>query len=179
MTVSSVNRQAVLATTVAVLLLSTSGCAWVKRKFTSEAPYQDSQVARPLEVPPGLDTPRASGNYALPDAAGLSSGAVSSLPPAANAANQAQGVSDFLVADTLDSTWRRLGLALARVDGASITSQAQLLNSYEVSYAGHSLLIRAETAGDQTRVSAVGADGKALSGGSAAQLLGLLKARLN
>lgn len=179
MTVSSVNRKTLLASAVVVALLSTSGCGWIKRKFTSEAPYQDSQLARPLEVPPGLDTPRTSGSYGVPAAVGLSSGAMNVAPPDANAPAAPAAVTDFTVADTLESTYRRLGLALARVDGVTITSQAQLLNSYEVSYGGHSLLIRAEASGNETRVAALGADGKTLSGGAAAQLLGILKARLN
>ncbi len=175
MPASSPSRHALTGAAIALALLSSSGCSWVKSKFTTDAPYQDSQLGRPLEAPPGLDLPRTDSGFAVPQAAGGSAGVLSTLPPAVGSS----AIDAFVVADTVESTWRRMGLALARIEGVSISAQAQLLNSYEVSYEGQTLLIRAEASGEQSRVSAVGSDGRAMSGGAAAKLLGLLQARLN
>ena len=51
-------------------------------------------------------------------------------------------------------------------------------NSYSVTYRGTTLLLRAETVGEGTRVVALGADGRPLTSGPATALLALLKARL-
>lgn len=169
------SKHLLVGAAVVAMLSTTSGCSWVKRKFTTEAPYKESQLSRPLEAPPGLDLPRDASGLAIP-AASLTAGAAASSPPGAAVAGS---VDAFVLADSLDSTFKRVGLALERIDGVTVISKAVALNSYEVGYGGTTMLVRAESVGGQSRVSAVGADGKPLSGGSAGALLGLLKARLN
>lgn len=177
---SALVHRSLFITVITLMAVSSTGCGWLKKKFTSEAPYQDAQTSRPLEAPPGLDLPKTSGTYLLPSAAGVSGAAVTSAPPAADApASQGETVSEVVLADTLENAYKRLGLALGRIDGVTIAAQAQLLNSYEVNYQGNTLLIRAEKAGDSVRIAAVGSDGQALIAGPAAALLALLKARLN
>jgi uncharacterized lipoprotein len=91
-----------------------------------------------------------------------------------------QAVDSFVVpGDSPASVWRRMGLALQRIEGVEITERAQLLNAYNVNYEGQSFLIRAQAEGENTRLSAVGGDGVALSGGASGRLLAILRQRLS
>jgi uncharacterized lipoprotein len=155
---------------VAIAMLSQSGCAWTRNKLGMDAKYQDSVQNQPLEVPPGMDTPPALGAITVPD-----------LGPNAGPAASARGtaaIASFTLADSLDSAWRRVGIALGKIEGVANVEPAQALNSYEVTFQGATMLIRAQTVDGQTQVVALGQDGKPLGTGPAAQLLGLLKARL-
>lgn len=162
----AVSRVLLLAVVFAILSAS-GGCRWIR----GESLYDLRPESRPLEVPPDLDTPRTDPAMAVP--------AVTSGASASAAVNAGQAVDSFVVqADTPASVWRRLGVALARVDGVQITERAQLLNAYNVSYEGQSFLVRAQAEGENTRVSAVGGDGLALSGGASGRLLAILRQRL-
>lgn len=158
---------------VAIAMLSQSGCAWTRSKLGMDAKYQDSVQNQPLEVPPGLDTPPTLGAITVPD-----------LGPNAGSASVAAGVAgtaavaSFTLADSVDSAWRRIGIALGKIEGASNIVPAQALSSYEVTFQGATMLVRAQVVDGQTQVLALGPDGKPLGTGPAAQLLGLLKARL-
>lgn len=183
MTASPFSHRPLLIGALAVALLSQGGCAWTRAKLGMDAKYQESRYNQPLEVPPGLDLPSTAGAMTVPDvaanAAAPSPGeAVPAAGAAAPAATPVAGIDAFTMADTVDSAWRRLGFALGKIEGVTIGERAQLLNSYEVSYQGTTMLIRAEASGEQTRVVALGTDGQPLSSGPAAQLLALLKARL-
>ena len=167
---------------LAVAVFASSGCAWMRSKWGNEARYQNSTQNQPLEVPPGLDMPSTAGGVAIPDVA---PGAASAAPvatdvPAAGtvAPGGIAGIESFTLADSVESSWRRIGLALAKLEGVTVGDRAQLLNSYEVTYQGVTMLVRAEAAGDQTRVVALGADGRPMTSGAGAQLLALLKNRL-
>ncbi|MFY2764486.1 hypothetical protein [Arenimonas sp. MALMAid1274] len=173
MTASSSHYRPLLIGAIALALLSVGGCAWTRDKLGMDAKYQDSVQNQPLEVPPGLDLPATTGAITVPDVTGnpnvRGTPAVAALPG---------GISSFTMADTLDSAWRRVGIALGKIEGVSVDGTAKLLNSYEVSYQGTAMLIRVETVGNESRVVALGSDGKELSGGPGGQLLALLKARL-
>lgn len=166
-----------LVAILAVAVVGTSGCSWLRSKFGGNRDYLESQQNRPLEVPPDLDTPPLRGAVEIPElpAGAAAAGGPTDVPGAAQAV---AGIDSFTVADTLESTWRRLGLALGKIDGVTIDERAQLLNSYSVSYRGATLLLRAEAVGEGTRVVALGADGRPLTSGPATELLALLKARL-
>ena len=158
--------RALLLTILVTLVSATGGCRW----FRGQSPYSLSPETRPLEVPPDLDRPRAEPAMSIPQV---------SAPAAGAGQPSVAAVESFVVpGDSPDSVWRRLGLALARVDGVEITERAQLLNAYNVSFEGESFLVRAQAEGENTRVIASGGDGRALSGGAAARLLGILKQRL-
>jgi uncharacterized lipoprotein len=157
---------------VAVAMLSQSGCAWTRSKLGMDAKYQDSVQNQPLEVPPGMDTPPTLGAITVPDVATNAAG------PAAAGAPSTAAVASFTLADSPDSAWRRIGIALGKIEGVTKVEPAQALSSYEVSFQGATMLVRAEAAGAETRVVALGQDGQPLASGPAAQLLGLLKARL-
>lgn len=169
-----ISKRLLVGAAVVVMLSTTSGCSWIKSKFTSDAPYKESQLSRPLEAPPGLDLPRDSSGLVIP-AANASTGAAAASPPVAAVAGS---IDAFVLDDSKDSAFKRVGIALERIEGVTVISKADALSSYEVGYGGATMLVRTEAMGDKSRVSALGADGKPLAGGSAGALLGLLKARL-
>lgn len=156
--------RALIVGVVLVAVAAGSGCSWFRKKTD----YQSSPESRPLEVPPDLSTPRSNDTMRIPAVAG------GTMAVAASGA-----VSGFQVADSAESTWRRVGLALARISGVTVNNRAEALRSYEVAYGGQTFLVSLQAEGSATTVSAYGTDGQALTAGPAAQLLGLLRARLN
>lgn len=172
MTASTPYFRPLLIGVVAFAMVSQAGCAWTRNKLGMDARYQDSVQNRPLEAPPGLDLPSTAGAVVVPDVAPGTGGAVSTATPGIS------GISSFTLADSVDSAWRRIGLALGNIDGVTIEDRAQLLNSYAVTYQGTTMLIRAQEAAGETRVVALGSDGQPIASGAGAQLLALLKARL-
>lgn len=165
---SGTRARAALALLCACTLLAAPGCSW----FRGKSDYASSPQTRPLEVPPGLDAPVVDPARQIPDvapaAAGASRGAA--VPTAAD---------EILVQDTVESTFRRLGLALERTDGVTVEDSAELLSVYTVRYQGEGFLLRVQPAdGGGSRISAVAADGTPLAGGSSAALLGALRQRL-
>lgn len=175
MTAPKLSLRPLLVATVALSVIATSGCSWVRNKWGNEAMYQGSQQNKPLEVPPGLDTPSTTGAVLIPDAP--AGAPVSTQVPSGTEA-VLMGIDSFVLADSVGSSWRRIGIALGKIEGVTIANRAQLLNSYEVSYKGVSVLLRAEAVGEQTRVVALGQDGQPIRTGVATELLALLKARL-
>ena len=184
MTVATLSFRPLMVATLAVAVLASSGCSWIRNKWGNEAEYQASRQNQPLEVPPGLDVPSTAGAISIPDApagaamAAPGEGVPSSLGGSPAQAGDVAGIESFLLADSVESSWRRIGIALGKIEGASIGERAQLLNSYEVSYKGVTVLVRAEAADGQTRVVALGPDGQPVRSGVATELLAILKARL-
>jgi uncharacterized lipoprotein len=153
-------RRAVSAAMIAALA-SSAGCSW----FRGNSGYENSPESRPLEVPPDLDSPNTDPSMQVPAVAG------------AAAAGPVTGKS-FLIADAADSAWRRLGLALERIDGVTIDSRAELLSVYNVSFEGESFLVKVAAEGEASRISTVSAEGSELTTGAAGRLLAQLKTRL-
>lgn len=157
-----VTRSLIWLTLAVVMVSATTGCSWLKKRVG----YQNSKQTNPLEIPPGLDAPSTNNALLVPNIEGTT------------AQGQAS-VETFTVNDSLESTWKRMGLALNRIDGVTVTGSAQALGSYDVRYQGLNYLIRAENAGDTTRVTAFTSDGPAAANSPAGRLLGILKSRLN
>lgn len=155
-------RRALSAVLVAVVV-SSAGCGWLRGK----SGYEKSVESRPLEIPPDLDRPAADSSMEIP-AVGT---------PRAAAARPVTGQS-FLIADAPDSAWRRLGLALDRVEGVTISERAELQSVYNVSYEGESFLIKVAPEGEASRISAVDQGGQDVRTGAASRLLAVLKQRL-
>lgn len=185
MTVVRSSLRPLLLGVVAVALLSQSGCVWMRAKFGNSAVYKDAVQEAPMEVPPGLDVPSTAGGTAIPDvgpdaiaAAAAAEADFAAGVPSAPSAGAVAGISSFTMADSVESAWRRVGIALNKIDGVSVGDSSALLHGHEVSYQGVTMLIRAEGAGNETRIAALGADGQPLTSGPATQLLALLKTRL-
>jgi uncharacterized lipoprotein len=121
------------------------GCQTIKshNPFRHRAPdYQNAQQERPLEVPPGLDQPATSNALAIPGEAGGSTAqatATSAAPPPAALGEAAPGEAagatttrTLALADTPDSAYRRVGLALQRGDAGQVTAQDAAAHTYTV-----------------------------------------------
>ena len=124
------------------------GCGFVHNHFGhKDAEYRKSAQDRPLEVPPDLDTPSTSGALVVPSAGTATAtapssstplmGAPSTLPPSAPMAPGVQLGGDGLhVADSVDSTWARVGLALERSGAATVLSRDEAGRAYAVETTG-------------------------------------------
>jgi uncharacterized lipoprotein len=211
-------RALVFAASATCLL---GGCSWFHHRAEKQNDvYKTSVQERPLEVPPDLDKPNTSGAMAIPEAGSASAGTASSggetaapataatgAAPATEAAAPATAVTlggDGLhVADSVDSTWNRVGLALERSGAATILARDEGGRSFEVQTAGQvvskpglfkkivtlgmakgkktvpvRLTLRVTAEGDGSKVSAEGATDEA-SREAAQALLATLKQRLS
>ena len=157
-----VTRSLIWLTLAVVLVSMTTGCGWLKKRVG----YQSSKQNNALEIPPGLDAPSTNNALIVPNVDGTTTQGQAS-------------VETFTVNDGLESTWKRMGLALNRIEGVTVTGSAQALGSYDVRYQGLNYLIRAETAGEATRITAFTSEGQAAANSPASRLLGILKSRLN
>lgn len=176
MTPTPGKARTLLAVAAMAALVATSGCSM----FRSKSGYESSPESRPLEVPPDLTLPRSDSAMAIPQVRGGSATTGTALPgtavpgtvPAAAAGN------GFAISDSVDSAWQRVGVSLGRIDGVDILNRAQVIGAYEVRFGGSDFLIRVQAEGSGSRVSATAADGRALTSGPAAELLGILRGRL-
>ena len=158
-----------LVAVLAVAVLSASGCSW----FRGKSGYENSPESRPLEIPPDLDRPPTDPTMQVPAVAASASAPAPGGTRPVSLPSQA-----FVVADTPDSVWTRLGVALQRIEGVAVGDSAQLLSVYNVNFDGENFLVRIGPSGEGTRISAVSSDGKEITTGAGAKLLGLLRQRL-
>lgn len=109
-----------------------SGCGM----FRTHTDYDKAVEARPLDVPPDLDTPNTAGELIVPPAgagagrSSVSTGAVGS-PPASGVTAAAQG-NGVRIADSVANAWQRVGLALERGKVGSIVNRDETTHSYAV-----------------------------------------------
>ena len=153
------NARPLLVGAIVVALLASSGCRWF-----GGSDYKRSVENRPLEVPPDLDAPATIGAMPLPATSGLGS--------------NAPAPAGFVVAESPENTWPRLGAALATIEGVSIVGQSQTTGSYDVSYQGQNFLLRIENTAGQSRISAISPAGVALRAGPGAILIEQLRGKL-
>lgn len=156
------------AIALSVAVAGLSGCSM----FRSAPIYLESEESRPLEVPPDLVLPASSAALRIPPAA-AGAPAPGEAPPASFGAGTA-----FELSDTSENAFRRVGLALKRIDGVTATQGVAALNSHEVTFKGESFLIRLSAQSDVVRVDAISPAGAALTGGAAGELLAALQSRL-
>lgn len=115
-----------------------SGCSWFHRDRVDY--YKGAQETRPLEVPPDLDTPSSSKELVVPGPGAASAPAAGTTQTATSAASSrasagAQGV-DLHVADSVEHTWQRVGLALDRAQIGTLTSRDEAGRSYTMDFSG-------------------------------------------
>lgn len=145
----------------AAALVATSGCSMFRGKTGYELPPE----SRPLSIPPDLDAPATGDGLRIPAA------------PVATAAAAAPAQA-FTLSDTPASTFGRVGIALDRIEGVSISERSQLLGVYTVAYEGETFFIRISPEGQGARIAAASTDGREINSGAGARLLGLLRQRL-
>ena len=137
-------RALAIAVTASSLL---AGCGWFHRHSEKQNDeYKTSVQERPLEVPPDLDKPNTAGALTIPQAspnAGAAAPAAANVsaapagvqtpaaPPAAPVADAA-ATPAVLSADSVDSAWNRVGLALERSGAATILARDEAGRTYEV-----------------------------------------------
>lgn len=209
---------ALLAALVTASLLS--GCGFFKRHFERQNDeYRSAVQERPLEVPPDLDTPNGSGALVVPSAGSNASASTSTstsapavagaVPPEAApaalapAGTTALGGDGLHVADTVESAWGRVGLALERSGAATVLARDEAARSYTVQTTGRTtvkpgwfkraitlgragekrtaqvqLTVRVSAAGAGSLVGVEGANDEA-SRDAARSLLATLRERLN
>ena len=161
-----------------LLVASVSGCHWFKK----DSGFAQTGDARPLEVPPDLDQPDTVGAMLLPDAkpgsVTRSSLGAAQAAPAPSAAVAAAAANGFTVPGDRDAVFAQVGDALAKVDGLTVASKAQLLGAYDVSYGGANFLVRVSKVEAGTYVSAVDPRGLPAAGEGPAKVLSALRAAL-
>ena len=118
------------------------GCGFMRSKFGSKPDaYKNSSQTRPLEVPPDLEQPNASGTLVIPERATTGSPAAAPAPPSRTtpgdalpsmAPGPALATDGLRVADSVASTWSRVGLALERSGAATIESKDEAAHTYAV-----------------------------------------------
>jgi uncharacterized lipoprotein len=107
-----------------------SGCGM----FRSHKAWDTAKQESPLEIPPGLDTPPASDALVIPPPGANT--------PTANGATanvgQAGGViaDGFVLADTVDNTYRRVGQALEGGDIGQLVAHDDAAHTYTVTVSG-------------------------------------------
>jgi uncharacterized lipoprotein len=151
---------------VLAAMLAAQGCTWFHRENKL---YAADPSSRPLEVPPDLDLPRTDGSVAAPVA--QASASASAAPVA--------GVSNgFTIAGTRDDAFAKVGEALAKIDGLTVASRAQLPGVYDVSYEGSNFLVRVSTVEAGAYVAAVDPRGQPATAPAAVKTIAALKAAL-
>lgn len=158
----------VVGSVVLAALVAGSGCSWWRK---SNKLYADDVASRPLEVPPELD--RAA---ATPAAGSTTASSLSTAP--ARPADAAVAASGFTVSGTRDDVFSQVGDALAKVEGVTIASRAQLLGAFDVNYGGSNFLVRVTAVEAGAYVSAVDPRGVPATGDAPAKLIASLKAAL-
>lgn len=128
-----------------------SGCGFLHRHFDrKEVDYKRSVEERPLEVPPDLDRPSSASALIVPAVAGSPSAAaapasdapagaaspMAATPASVGSSGTALGGDGLRVADTVDSTWSRVGLALERSGAAKVISRDESGHTYAVQTTG-------------------------------------------
>ncbi len=118
-------KTSILVTGLLALIATAPGCGlfgWLDRSED----YRETQANPPLEVPPDLSDPVDDRSMAVPEEERMAAGDVQSteppdldntpLPeaPAVDLPRDDAGVPYLALSDTVDSAWRRTGLALER-----------------------------------------------------------------
>lgn len=165
MSQSSFPSRAVLAALV-IATVATSGCSWFRR---GNDLYAGPVENRPLEVPPPLDSATTAAS---------ASGTSATASSAARAGTAAQASMGFTLAGSRDEVYARVGEVLGGVQGLTITSRAQLLGAYDVSYEGANFLVRVTAAGSGVSVAAVDPRGLPASGDAPRRVVDALRAAL-
>ena len=86
--------------------------------------------------------------------------------------------SGFTVAGDRDAVFAKVGDALAKIQGVTVASKAQLLGAYDVDYGGVKFLVRVSKTDAGSYVSAVDPRGMPASGEAPGKLLSAIKAAI-
>jgi uncharacterized lipoprotein len=113
------------ALVVPALILSAllvSGCG----AFRSKKDWDRAQQEAPLEIPPGLDTPSTSAALVIPE---VGSGAAAANAAATNAAPVSDG---FVLADDVETAYKRIGEQLSQGDLGNVIAHDDTNHTYQI-----------------------------------------------
>ncbi|MDR3388379.1 MAG: hypothetical protein P4L92_15130 [Rudaea sp.] len=139
------NRTSTLGWSILALLCASTlgGCSWFHHRTDY---YSKAAEARPLDVPPDLDTPVTSNELVVPAATAPGTAAAATpanaLPPSASQASLGAAATTALtgdglhVADSPDHAWQRVGLALERAQVGTISGRDETARSYTLEVSG-------------------------------------------
>jgi uncharacterized lipoprotein len=151
-------KKSSLLVTVPVLVLSgllLSGCGM----FRSHKAWDTARQEAPLEIPPDLDTPPASDALVIPPPGANNPTAAGARADVGNAGGV---VADgFLVSDSVDDVYRRVGEVLAASELGEVVAHDDAAHSYTLNVAGASAQKRGFFSRLFHRDGKGGADGKA------------------
>ncbi len=124
-----------VSSVVLLLLITTmmSACGVFSRR---EVPYHDAHNQPPLQVPADLSRPPVDDALRIPELSAEASrrGAAA---PAARSRVGGPTMTTLVLDDSVDSVWRRVGLALERMgDNVQILDADQAAGRYQVSMTG-------------------------------------------
>ena len=109
---------------LAMSALLLSGCGM----FRSHKQWETAKQESPLEIPPGLDTPSTSAALVIPEPganAATANGATAKFGPGGGV------IADgFVMSDTVDATYQRVGQALEHGDIGQVVSHDDAAHSY-------------------------------------------------
>lgn len=157
---------------VLAAVVAGSGCGWWRK---SDKLYGDNVASRPLEVPPELDRGAVAAAAGPATASAKASAASASASAGASSASAGQAASGFIISGTRDEAFAKVGDALAKVDGVTIASRAQLLGAFDVNYGGSNFLVRVTAVDAGAYVSAVDPRGVPATGEAPTGLIANLK----
>ncbi|GAB2520928.1 hypothetical protein [Lysobacter humi (ex Lee et al. 2017)] len=160
------SKLSVVARASLLVLLTVTVAAGCSRFRKGGKLYSSTGQAQALEVPPDLDT--------TPSAAATASAVTASGTQQAAAQSQL----GFAATGSRDEVFGRVGEALSRIEGLTITSRAQLLGAFDVTYQGASFLVRVTTGENGTFVSAVDPRGLPVTGDAPRKVIESLRASI-
>lgn len=108
----------------AVAPLALGACSWFKPK----SDWDKAVEARPLEIPPDLEAPPRTNDMVVPE----SGGAAATADAPRRAVRSATGIDGLHVADGVDGTWQRIGLALERANVGQVSAKDEAGHTYEL-----------------------------------------------
>lgn len=156
------SRTALMLVVPALLL---SGCGW--HLFNKKSEYEGVELTKTLTIPPDLNKPSEREALKIPPKSAVGINAVSM-----------EIVRSINVNADVATTWKRVGAALAQIEGAEVLSAVEGISSYEVAYGSETMLISVQNNAGKSRVVALGPDGAGNESAASGQLLARLKQKL-
>jgi len=115
-----------------IAAVAAATCLGACSSFSSHPDYYTKAAeARPLEVPPDLDTPPSANELVVPSAG---SGAAAAAAGSATSAAQLPAYSDLHTSSGVEDTWKNVGSVLQRSKLGTVSSRDEATHSYSFAF---------------------------------------------